>query len=123
MKKCLVVDDTKIIRKIIAKIMSNLGFDVTEAEDGEDALETFFLSPVDVIIMDFDMPVVSGLDVLYKIRNTKAIKQPKIIMLSSMYDEENISQAMAGGADDFIIRPLDSDIIATKLKLLGMENE
>ncbi len=123
MKKCLVVDDTKIIRKIIAKIMSNLGFDVTEAEDGEDALETFFLSPVDIIIMDFDMPVVSGVDVLYKIRTTKAIKQPKIIIISSVYDEENISQAMAGGADDFIIRPLDSDIIATKLKLLGMENE
>ena len=123
MKKCLVVDDTKTIRKIIAKIMSNLGYDVIEAEDGEDALENFFLNPVDVIVMDFDMPVVSGVDVLYKIRTTKAIKQPKIIIISSVYDEENISQAMDGGADDFIIRPLDSDIIATKLKLLGMENE
>lgn len=118
MPNCLIADDSKIMRMLLAKIMSNFGYTVTEAEDGEDLLEQCAQEIPDLIISDWNLPLIDGIDVLYKIRSDKKVKQPIFFFCSYLKDVDVISQAMNGGADDFIMRPFDEDIIASKLKII-----
>lgn len=120
MATCLIADDSKIIRMVLSKIMSNLGFDVIEAEDGEDVIEHWRRIPLDLIIMDWRLPVMEGIDVLYMIRSTPKMNQPKIIFCSSLIDEAKIKEALQGGADDYIMKPFDEEIIESKITILGL---
>ena len=120
MSQCLIADDSKIIRMLLNKIMSNLGFDVTEAEDGEEVVELCQLNEPDLIIMDYHLPVLEGIDAMYKIRSSRISKQPKIIFCSSLNDITIIKDALDGGADDYIIKPFDEEIIISKLAILGL---
>ena len=118
MASCIVADGSKIMRMLIAKIMNNFGYDVTEAEDGEDLLEQCALNMPNLIICDWQLPLIDGIDVLLKIRSDKKVKQPVFIFCSYTKDIDIISQALNAGADDFIIRPFDEDIIASKLRII-----
>lgn len=120
MAKCLIADDSQIIRMLLVKIMGNFGFEVIEAEDGEEVYESCALNQPDLIIMDYNLPILDGIDVLYKIRENNKIKQPKIFFCSSLNSVETIRQALNGGADDYIIKPFDEEIIASKLAIIGM---
>lgn len=102
MPKCIIADDSKIIRMLLQKIMENFGFSVSEAEDGEEVLELFLREEPDLIITDWALPVMDGIDVLYKIREDNKIKQPKFIFCSSVTDKDKIKQALDGGADDLL---------------------
>lgn len=118
MPSCIIADDSKVIRMLLCKIMENFGYAVTEAEDGEDLLEQCGRIMPDLIISDWNLPLIDGSDVLYKIRSDRKIKQPLFIFCSYIKDPNVITQALAGGADDFIMRPFDEDIIASKLRIL-----
>ncbi len=120
MAKCLIADDSKIIRLLLSKIMSNLGFSVIEAEDGEDVVELTQTQEPDLVIMDWNLPMMDGIDALYKIREMRLDKTPKVIFCSASADMDKINQAIEGGADDYIIKPFDEDIIAVKLTILGL---
>lgn len=120
MSKCLIADDSKIIRMLLNKIMSNIGFDVIEAEDGEEVVELSQLNEPDLIIMDYRLPVLDGIDAMYKIRNSRISKQPKIIFCSSLNDIEAIKEALDSGADDYVLKPFDEEIIKSKLSILGL---
>ncbi len=114
---CVITDSSKIIRMLLSKIISNLGYTVTEAENGDELLRQYTQTQPDLIICDWDLPLIAGIDALYTIRNNKQIKQPIFIFCADTKDSRIINQALNGGADDFIMRPFDEDIIASKLKL------
>lgn len=118
MPTCVIADDSKIMRMLLTKIMENFGYIVAEAENGEDLLEQCAQDMPDLIISDWKLPLIDGFDVLYKIRSDKKVKQPVFLFCSYIKDENIIAQAMNGGADDFIMRPFDEDIIASKLKII-----
>ena len=120
MATCLIADDSKVIRLLMSKIMNNLGFSVIEAEDGEDVVELAQTQTPDLIIMDWNLPVLDGIDALYKIKQLTRTQNIKVIFCSSSSDETKIHQAITGGADDYIIKPFDGDIIASKLTILGL---
>lgn len=120
MAKCLIADDSRVIRLLLSKIVSKLGFSVIEAEDGEDVVELAQTQEPDLIIMDWNLPVLEGIDALYKIRELNLTKSPKVIFCSASSDLDRINQAIEGGADDYIIKPFDEDIIAIKLTILGL---
>ena len=121
--KCLIADDSRIIRMVLAKILSNLGFEVEEAEDGDEVIEKCLKTEPDLVIMDWWLPVIDGIDVLYKIRDDKNIRQPRIVFCSSNADPEKISEALDGGADDYLMKPFDEEIIKAKLIILGLVKE
>lgn len=121
--KCLIADDSQIIRMVLAKIFSNFGFDVEVAEDGDEVIEKCFAIEPDIIVMDWWLPVIDGIDVLYKIRNDKRIRQPRIVFCSSNNTPEKIAEALQGGADDYLMKPFDEDIIKSKLIILGLLKE
>ena len=118
MPSCLIADDSKVMRMLLGKIMENFGYTVSEAEDGEDLLEQCGQSMPDIIISDWSLPLVDGIDALYKIRSDRKITQPIFLFCSYLKDTDIIKQALAGGADDFSMRPFDEDIIASKLKII-----
>lgn len=120
MAKCLVADDSKIIRMLFVKIMGNLGFEVIEAEDGEEVVELCQLEEPDLIVMDYRLPVLDGIDAMYKIRNSRIEKQPKIMFCSSMTEESIIREALDGGADDYVMKPFDEEIIISKLTIMEL---
>lgn len=118
MPRCLIADDSKTMRMLLIKIMENFGYTVEEAEDGEDLLEQCTADMPDLIISDWKLPLIDGIDVLYKIRSNQNIRQPVFLFCSYIKDTEIIRQALKGGADDFIMRPFDEDIIAQKLRII-----
>ncbi len=120
MKKCIIADDSKIICMLISKIMSNLGYEVIEAEDGEEVVEMCEREEPELIIMDTKLPILDGLDAMYKIRDMLRINQPKIIFCSAVNDPERIKEALDGGADDYIMKPFDEEIIVSKLEILNL---
>lgn len=120
MPKCIIADDSKIMRMLLRKIMENFGFEVSEAEDGEEVLEQCLSERPELIISDWSLPMIDGIDVLYKIRADRKIRQPKFMFCSYVKDAAVIRQALDGGADDFIMRPFDEDIIGSKLAILGL---
>lgn len=120
MLRCIIADDSKIMRMLLRKILENLNFEVDEAEDGEEVVELCAQTPVDLIISDWELPLMDGIDVLYKIRADRKIRQPKFVFCSYQKDADTIRQALDGGADDFIMRPFDEDIVAAKLAILKL---
>ena len=83
MSKCLIADDSKVIRMLLSKIMLSLGFSVLEAEDGEEVVEITQTQEPDLIIMDWSLPVMDGIDALYKIKELNLVKSPKVVFCSS----------------------------------------
>lgn len=120
MPKCIIADDSKIIRSLLTKIMENFGFDVLEAEDGDEILELLIREAPQLIISDWTLPGIDGIDVLYKIREDRKIEQPKFLFCSSNSEINIMKQALDGGADDYIMRPFDEEIIGSKLAILGI---
>ena len=121
--KCLVADDSQIIRMVLAKIFTNFGFEVFVAEDGDEVIEKCLAHEPDIVVMDWWLPVIDGIDVLYKIRNDKRIRQPRIIFCSSNSNPDKIAEALQGGADDYLMKPFDEEIIKNKLIILGLLKE
>ncbi len=118
--KCLVVDDSKIVRKVVRKIVENLGFEVVEAEDGKAAIDQAKAAPIDVMILDWNMPVMDGLECMKQLRADSSVHQPKIIFCTTENDFSKIQTAMMAGADEYVMKPFDEAIIAGKLRQLGI---
>ena len=114
---CVIADDSKVMRLLLSKILSNLGYNIIEVENGDELIKVYMTSQPDLIISDWELPLIDGIDALYTIRNDRKVKQPIFIFCAYTKDINIISQALEGGADDFIMRPFDEDIIASKIKL------
>lgn len=121
MKTCLVVDDSKIVRKVVRKIVEGLGFSVLEAEDGQQAVEQVRFNKIDVIILDWNMPVMDGLTCMKEIRADANIEpQPTIIFCTTENEFSKIQEAVMNGANEYVMKPFDEAIIAGKLRQLGL---
>ncbi len=120
MRKCIIADPSPIIRLLLTKIMENLQYEIHEAEDGEEVVELCERLEPDLILMDTKLPILDGLDAMYKIRDMLKISQPRIIFCSGMTDVDHIKEALDGEADDYIMKPFDEEIIISKLEILDL---
>jgi len=120
MTTCLIVDDSKIVRKVVRRIVEVFGFIILEAENGREALEQARATAVDVMILDWNMPVMDGMECMKAIRADTEIHQPKIIFCTTENEFNKIQQAMMNGADEYVMKPFDEAIIAGKLSQLGI---
>jgi two-component system chemotaxis response regulator CheY len=120
MKKALVVDDSAFIRKIAKQILDGMGFVVTEAKDGAQALECCQKELPELILLDWNMPVMSGLEFLTKLRKMPDGDQPQVVFCTTENTREKILTALEAGATEYIMKPFDQDIIRTKLEQIGM---
>lgn len=120
MKTCLVVDDSGLVRKIARRILEGLGFQVEEAADGQKALDYCDRGMPDVILLDWEMPVLDGPECLRLLRARENGAAPKVIFCTSLNDMTHIAQALEAGADEYIMKPFDDDILREKLEAVGM---
>lgn len=119
-KNILVVDDSKTVRSALRIILENLGFTVTEAENGRDAERSCSSTMPLGIILDWNMPVMDGLEFLKKLRSSPAGKLPKVIFCSTENDLNSMKKAIQAGAQDFIIKPFNESVMKKKLIKVGL---
>lgn len=120
MKSCLIVDDSRVVRKVAGRIIRDLQFEVSEAGDGANALNACRESMPDAILLDWNMPVMNGLDFLRALRREPGGNKPVIVFCSTENDAEHIGEAMRSGANEFIMKPFDADIVQSKFAEAGL---
>jgi two-component system, chemotaxis family, chemotaxis protein CheY len=120
MRSCLIVDDSKVIRKVARHILETLDFSVDEAEDGRQALDRCEVSLPDVILLDWNMPVMSGMEFLRALRQADFIAQPKVVFCTTENDIAHIRAAIDAGADEYVMKPFDRDTLHSKLQIVGV---
>jgi two-component system chemotaxis response regulator CheY len=120
MKSCLIVDDSKVIRKVARHILETLQFSVDEAEDGQQALVRCEASMPDVVLLDWNMPVMSGMEFLRNLRQANFANQPKVVFCTTENDAAHIRAALEAGADEYVMKPFDRETLETKLQIVGV---
>ena len=120
MKRCLVVDDSSVIRKVARRILEDLDFEIDEAEDGRAALDACGRQMPDGIILDWNMPIMSGLEFLEKLRQMEGGDKPSVIFCTTENDMKHISRAVQAGDNEYIMKPFDSAIIESKFIQVGL---
>lgn len=120
MPTCLVVDDSGVVRKIGRRIVEELGFTCREAEDGQKAYEACLVEMPDAILLDWNMPVMNGIEFLIKLRAMPNGGHPKVVFCTTENDMSHIMQAMGNGANEYIMKPFDGEIVASKFTQIGL---
>jgi two-component system chemotaxis response regulator CheY len=120
MKTCLVVDDSSVIRKIASRILEEMNFRIIEAEDGAQALEACKQELPDAVLLDWNMPVMDGFDFLINLRRMPGGDVPKVVFCTTENGIDHISRALHAGANEYIMKPFDKDIVAAKFLEVGL---
>lgn len=120
MKKCLVVDDSRVIRRVALKIIQDLGLDVDEAENGKKALNALAIRMPDLVLVDWEMPVMDGLTFTKELRKLPGGNKVAVVFCTTENDAPHIQEALAAGADEYIMKPFDGEIVRSKLVILGL---
>ena len=120
MKTCLIVDDSKVIRKVARHILETLDFQVEEAGDGREALDRCEAKMPDVVLLDWNMPVMSGMEFLKNLRQTAFEVQPKVVFCTTENDAAHIRAAIDAGADEYVMKPFDRETLESKLQIVGV---
>ncbi len=120
MKSCLIVDDSKVVRMVARKILEGFNFDIAEAEDGQKALEHCRSKMPDAVLLDWNMPVMSGIEFLRELRAMDGAEQPVVVFCTTENDMKHIQDAIQAGANEYIMKPFDSEIIESKFAQVGL---
>ena len=118
-RTCLIVDDSRIIRKVARRIVEGLRFEVDEAADGSEALTFCAAAMPDVILLDWSMPVMDGLTFLRRLRALPGGDRPKLLFCTIETRAERIAEALSAGADDYVMKPFDGEILTSKFAEVG----
>jgi len=122
-KKVLIVDDARVVRMALARIMKKLGFETIKAGDGQQALEQMKANPdTALILLDWHMPVMNGYDFLLILRSMPAhTSSPVVVMVTTEANMPSMLKALAAGADEYVMKPFDIDLIKDKMDIIGLE--
>jgi two-component system chemotaxis response regulator CheY len=122
MSKALVVDDSRTIRIIIRRILIELGYEVCEAANGQEALAVLEAEKaiVDLILADWNMPVMNGLELLKQVRQDPELSSVKVLMVTTETEMGHMKSALEAGADEYVMKPFTKEILLEKLELVGI---
>ena len=120
MKTCLVVDDSSVIRKVARRILEGLEFTIVEAEDGQQALDCCRREMPDGVLLDWNMPVMDGYDFLKAMRRMPGGDRPKVVFCTTENDVVHIARALHAGANEYIMKPFDKEIVEAKFQEVGL---
>ena len=120
MKTCLIVDDSRVVRKVAHRIIEELNFACEEAEDGVKAYEFCQTQMPEAILLDWNMPNMNGIEFLKKLRAMEGGNAPKVIFCTTENDMSNITAALGAGANEYIMKPFDGEIVQTKFQQVGL---
>ena len=112
----LVVDDSSTMRRILCNTIGTIGYEATAAEDGLDALEKIKSQKFDVIMTDWNMPKMNGLELLQKLRAMEEYKTTPIIMVTTEGGKREVITAIKAGASNYIVKPFTAFVLREKIK-------
>jgi two-component system, chemotaxis family, chemotaxis protein CheY len=119
-RTCLVVDDSRVVRKVAGRIVGELGFEVLEAADGAEALALCRAALPHAVLLDWRMPVMDGVEFLRALRQEPGGNEPVVVFCTVENEPERIAEALDAGADEYIMKPFDGDIIEAKFAEAGL---
>jgi len=121
MPRALVIDDSRAMRSILARILADCGFDAIQAANGKEALVAMERegASLDLILVDWNMPEMSGLEFLAELRSRPAFAPLPVIMVTTETEVEQMQRALAAGADEYVMKPFTRDAIEDKLRMVG----
>jgi two-component system chemotaxis response regulator CheY len=119
-RSCLVVDDSRVVRKVARRILEANGYAVTEAEDGQKALDECRAGLPDAVLLDWNMPVMNGIEFLKALRGEFGPDRPTVLFCTTENDMTFIEQAIEHGAQEYIMKPFDEDILTGKFAQVGL---
>src|SRR4051794_28310049 len=115
----LVIDDSRAMRSILSQILKKVGFQVTEAGNGREALERLrHMPPPELALVDWNMPEMDGLEFVRAVRADPTYRNLRLMMVTSETEGGRIGAALEAGADEYVMKPFTADVIAQKLELL-----
>ena len=120
MTRILIVDDSSAIRMAIRGILHSIGVETDEAEDGQVALDKLDGGSFDAVLLDWNMPVLNGFECLRALRADDRYGDPRVLMVTTENSFDQISLALEEGADEYVMKPFDKDIIVNKLASVGV---
>ena len=121
MKTCLVVDDSSVIRKVARRILEGMEFQIVEAEDGEQALDACRQQLPEAILLDWNMPKMDGYEFLRSLRRLPGGDAPKVVFCTTENDVAHIARALHAGANEYIMKPFDKEIVEAKFQEVGLD--
>jgi two-component system chemotaxis response regulator CheY len=117
--RALVIDDSRTVRIIIGKILREIGVEVLEAGNGREALEQLERNPdVELLLVDWNMPEMNGFDFLRAVRAQRAYDGVRVLMVTSESQSEQVVKAMSAGANEYLMKPFNKDVLVAKLQLM-----
>jgi two-component system, chemotaxis family, chemotaxis protein CheY len=119
-RTCLVVDDSRVVRKVARRILEAHGYAVAEAGDGQQALDACRQALPDCVLLDWNMPVMDGLTFLRNLRHEFGPDNPPVVFCTTENDMNHIEQAITSGAQEYIMKPFDEEILIGKLGQVGL---
>jgi two-component system chemotaxis response regulator CheY len=119
-KTCLVVDDSRVIRKVARRVLEDIGFEIAEAADGMEALAWCRAAMPDAVLLDWNMPVMNGIEFLRQLRTEPGGEEPIVVFCTVENDLDHIRAALDAGANEYIMKPFDGEIIAAKFAEAGL---
>jgi two-component system chemotaxis response regulator CheY len=119
--RALIIDDSRAIRGILRKFLQELGFEVFEAGDGKEALSAMsVIHSVDLALVDWEMPVMTGVEFVRAVRAEHAYDSMRLMMVTTKADMDDVTQALAAGADEYVMKPFTKEVIEEKLTMMGV---
>jgi two-component system chemotaxis response regulator CheY len=122
--QAIVVDDSRAMRMLMGRLLKDVGFEVDEAGDGCQALdrlrERLAGDPVQLALVDWNMPEMSGLELVEAVRSDSAFADLRIVMVTTETELSQVSRALEAGADEYLMKPFTRDDVVGKLELLGL---
>jgi two-component system chemotaxis response regulator CheY len=122
--RALVIDDSRTIRAIIGKTLRELGMEVVEAAHGQEGLERLQEPPgVELVLVDWNMPVMNGLEFIRAVRSQRVYDPVRIMMVTTETEQEQVLRALEAGANEYLMKPFTREILVAKLSLLDVITE
>jgi two-component system chemotaxis response regulator CheY len=119
--RALIVDDSKTVRMVLAKSLRESGFEVLEAEDGQVAIDRLYQGePVDLMLVDWNMPVMNGYELVCAVRANVLLSHIRIMMVTTETSMTQVEKALAAGANEYLMKPFTKEQLLEKLTILGL---
>lgn len=121
MEQALVIDDSRAMRKILGRILGDLGYQVREAANGSEALDVLEeVRNPKLALVDWNMPVMNGYEFIKEVRARPEHATLRLMMVTTETGEKEMTAALEAGADEYVMKPFTKDVIEEKLKLMGL---
>ncbi len=122
-RRVLVIDDSRVMRRIIGNMLKELGWEVSQAGNGLEGLDVIAGGSFELCLVDWNMPEMDGLEFVRAVRSDEAYADTKVMFVTAQTDMDRVVEALSAGADEYVMKPFTAEGIRDKLQILGLTED